>query len=147
MCVSRPKARHRPSSSAADFGNFNAQTPRQEAVEEVSRPETPPPAMETPLTNGDLSDGEPASTSVEDKISKAKKKARAINASAASAAKAALNTPKARSGRKKGGSLSATVRQYSKAAQATFEEYPLYVGVGGAVAVAVRVVGSVYPFW
>ena len=145
--MSWQKAHRTISSTAARFCLFCMQTPRQEAVEEVSRPETPPAAEETPLTNGGLSDAEPASTSVEDKISKAKKKARAINASAASAAKAALNTPKARSGRKKGGSLSATMRQYSKTGQATFEEYPLYVSVGGAVAVALGVVGSVYAFW
>lgn len=109
----------------------------------MSRPETPP-AEENGVANGGLSDGEPPSIAavVDEKISKAKKKVAAINSGAASAAKAALSSPKARSfgGKGRKGGVSATLRQYSKLAQATFEEYPLYVSVGGAVAIAVGVV-------
>jgi hypothetical protein len=111
------------------------QVPKEEVAEQVSRPETPP-AEENGLADED-SDGEPpALLPAEEKGSKAR--GRNVRASAP---RVGL-TPRSRSTllRKKAG-LSSSLRHYSRTAYATFEEHPLYVGMGGVLAVALGGLG------
>lgn len=131
----RKTAQEKKKVQKAQRAEVQAKVPKEEVAEQVSRPETPP-AEENGLADED-SDGEPpALLPAEEKGSKAR--GRNVRASAP---RVGL-TPRSRSTllRKKAG-LSSSLRHYSRTAYATFEEHPLYVGMGGVLAVALGGLG------